>query len=180
MILRLPFLEKERMQTFVHFSIVFCLKTALHHWRSMTSNFLIFYTSGDISFRFAAFLLLIFSSTVLSSSSVNCPSWLLIIFWIGSSVTLVDSWNVLSISEVFFHGWQLLFFLSKCSSFCSLHLLFVMLIRIVCLLLSFWFYWFGLECILVVLFWYMSVSFVLVCVGFKFPGISICWVSFIS
>ena len=60
----------------------------------MLSNFFVFHTSGGISLRLAAFLFLIFVSITLSLSCVNCPSlmssWLLIIFMIGSSVTLVD------------------------------------------------------------------------------------------
>ena len=40
----------------------------------MLSNFLAFNTSGSISSRTAAFLFLIFLSTTLSSSYINCPS----------------------------------------------------------------------------------------------------------
>ena len=58
----------------------------------MSSNFLVFHISGGIFSRPATFQLLIFLSTMLSSSSVNWPSfmssWLLIIFMIGLSVTL--------------------------------------------------------------------------------------------
>ena len=58
----------------------------------MSSNFLVFHTSGGISTRSGAFLFLIFLSTTLSSSCVNCPSLMssgfLMIFVMGSSVTL--------------------------------------------------------------------------------------------
>ena len=57
----------------------------------MSSNSLIFYTSGGISSSPAAFLFLIFLSTELSSSCVNFPSlisnWLFIISVIGSCIT---------------------------------------------------------------------------------------------
>ena len=57
----------------------------------MSSNCLVFHTSGGISSSPAAFLFLIFLSTELSSSSVNGPSlmsnYLLIILMIGSCVT---------------------------------------------------------------------------------------------
>ena len=82
-----PFLKKGRMQPFVHFSIVFWLYTVLQYQSSMLSNSLIFHTSSGISSRLAAFLFLIFVFTM-SSSCINCPSWLLIIFMIGLSVTL--------------------------------------------------------------------------------------------
>ena len=54
-------------------------------------NSLVFHTSGGISSSLAAFLFLIFLSTELSSSCINCPSLiscsLLIILVIGSCVT---------------------------------------------------------------------------------------------
>ena len=57
----------------------------------MSSNCLVFYTSGGISSSPAAFLFLIFLSTESSSSRVNGPSLmsncLLIILMIGSCVT---------------------------------------------------------------------------------------------
>ena len=57
----------------------------------MSSNFLVFHTSGGISSSPAAFLFVIFLSTDSSSSGVNGPSLmsycLLIILVIGSSVT---------------------------------------------------------------------------------------------
>ena len=57
----------------------------------MSSNSLVFHTSGGISSSPAAFLSLIFLSTELSSSCISCPSLmsncLLIILVIGSCVT---------------------------------------------------------------------------------------------
>ena len=56
----------------------------------MSSNCMVFHTSGGISSNPAAFLFLIFLSTESSSSCVNGPSLmsnLLIIFVIGSCVT---------------------------------------------------------------------------------------------
>ena len=88
--MRSTFLEKEKMQPFVHLFIVFWLYTALLHQSSMSSNFLVMHSSVGISSRPTAFLFLIFLST--KSSCVNCSSlisiWLLIIFLISSSVTL--------------------------------------------------------------------------------------------
>ena len=79
------------MHVFVHLSVVFWLYTALQYRSSMTSHFLVFHISEGISLSFAAFLFLIFLSTMSSSSCISCPSlmssWLLIIFVIGSSVT---------------------------------------------------------------------------------------------
>ena len=78
------------MHPFVHPSIVFWLYTALQCQNSMSSNCLVFHTSGGISSSPASFLLSIFLSTE-SSSCVNCPSLmsscLLIILVIGSCVT---------------------------------------------------------------------------------------------
>ena len=125
----------------------------------MSSNFLVFHASEGILERLAVFLLLIFVSIMSSFSSINCPS-------------LISSWSLISfyrfisdfrgvskqILEMFFHfcifllGWQFLLLLSRCSSFHSLHLLSAMLFMIIYLLPRFLFYWFGLECILVVLF----------------------------
>ena len=60
-------------------------------WSSMLSNCLIFHTSGGISSSPAAFLFLIFLSTVSSSSCINSPrlmsNCLLIILMIVSCVT---------------------------------------------------------------------------------------------
>ena len=58
------------------------------HRSSILLNFFVFHTSGDISFRLAAFLFLIFVSTMSSFSSSLMSSWLLLIFVIVSSVTL--------------------------------------------------------------------------------------------
>ena len=67
---------------------------ALQYWSSMSSDFLVFHTSRGISSRPATFQFLIFLSTTLSSSCVNCPmlrsSGLLMIFERSSSVTLGD------------------------------------------------------------------------------------------
>ena len=91
-ILRSPVFGKWRMQPFVHLYIVLWLYTALLYRGSKSSNFLVFHISGSISLRSAAFLFLIFLSSTLSSSWVNClslmSSWLLIIFVIGLSITL--------------------------------------------------------------------------------------------
>ena len=79
------------MHPFVHLSIVYWLYKAWQCWSSMSLNSLVFHTSGSISASPAAFLFLIFLSTELSFSCVNCLSlmsnWLLIIFVIGSCVT---------------------------------------------------------------------------------------------
>ena len=79
------------MHPFIYLSIGFWLYTALQCWSSMSSNCLIFHTSGSIFWSPAAFLFLIFLSTELSSSRVNSPSLmsncLLIILMIGSCVT---------------------------------------------------------------------------------------------
>ena len=83
------------MQPIVDLTILFWLYRTLQYRSSMSSNVLVFYTSGDISSRSAAFQFFkIFLSTMSSSSCVNCPSlmsnWLLIMFVIGSSVTFWD------------------------------------------------------------------------------------------
>ena len=74
-------------------SVVLWLYAALQYRSCMSSNLLVFHTSGGILSRPAAFLFLVFVSTTSSSSCVNCPSlmssWFLI-FVIGSSVTLGD------------------------------------------------------------------------------------------
>ena len=62
------------MLFFVYFSMVLCLYTALHN-QSMLSNFLVFYTSGSISSRPAAFLLLSFFGTESSSSNIIYPGF---------------------------------------------------------------------------------------------------------
>ena len=87
---RSPFLGKWSMHPFIHLSIGFWLYTALQCRSSMSSNCLVFHTSGGISSSLAAFLFLIFLRTESSSSCVNCPSLmsncLLIILVIGSCV----------------------------------------------------------------------------------------------
>ena len=87
---RSPFLWKGSMHPFIHLSIGFWLYTALQCWSSMSSNCLVFHTSGGISSSPAAFLFLIFLRTESSSSCVNGPSLmsncLLIILVIGSCV----------------------------------------------------------------------------------------------
>ena len=87
-----PFLRKGRMHPFVHLSLVFWLYTALQCQSSMSLNSRFFHTSGCISSRPVAFLLLIFLCSESSFSCVNCPSLmsslLFIIFVIGSCVTL--------------------------------------------------------------------------------------------
>ena len=87
---RSPFLGKGSMHPFVHLSIGFCLYTALQCRSSMSSNCLVFHTSGGISSSPAAFLFLVFLRTESSSSCVNGPSLmsncLLIILVIGSGV----------------------------------------------------------------------------------------------
>ena len=79
------------MHPFFHLSIGFWLQTALQCRSSMSSNCLVFHTSGGISSSPAAFLYLIFLRTESSSSWVNGPSLtskcLLIILVIGSCVT---------------------------------------------------------------------------------------------
>ena len=80
------------MKPFVHLSTLFCLYRALQNRKSKSTDLLEFHTSvkdGNLS-RPAAFMVLIFVSTMLSSS-VNYPflmfNWLLIIFVIGLSMT---------------------------------------------------------------------------------------------
>ena len=88
---RSPFVGKGRMHPFVHQSMVFWLYTALQCRSSMSSNCMVFHTSGRFSSCPAVFLFLIFLSTVSSSSCVNGPSlisdFLLIILETGSCVT---------------------------------------------------------------------------------------------
>ena len=151
----------------------------LQNQRCKLSNFLVFYISGSISSRPAAFLFLIFLSTSLNSSWINSPmtifSWPLIIFRIGLFVTLGklpsrflkcsfhicirSSW----LASFTFSLW--LFF------FCSIHSLFV----IVYLLPSFLFYCFNLEYILFVIFGVYYFSLYLL----KFLRVGICWVTFL-
>ena len=85
----------------------------MHNLRSMSSNFLIFQTSGCISLRLAAFFYQFFFNTALSSSSINCSSLMssrpLIIFWIGLSVISGEFPN--RFLKCFFHLRSLSFWL---------------------------------------------------------------------
>ena len=54
----LPFFGEEEDASF---SLLFCLYTALHNWRSESSTFLVFHTSRDILLRPATFLILMYS-----------------------------------------------------------------------------------------------------------------------
>ena len=146
------FLGKGKMQPFIHFSILFHLHT-LHNWRSMYSNFLIFYTWGGILLRAADFLLLIFS-TASSSSSINSPnlmsSWSLIIYSVSLSA---DSWNVLFINEVFLLGWQLSkYFFLPLTSFTIFHAIHDCLSSTEFLILLIWPWMYSTCC-----FWYVLV-----------------------
>ena len=150
-----PFLGKKRMQSFVYLSIVFWLYTALQYWSSMSSNSLVFHTSGDISLSPAAFLFLIFLCTKLRSFCVDCPALvsrrLLIIFVIGSSV----NFGVFSskFSKCFFHwcfrsSWlaafslvlAVLFFLLTSFTVCHAILDFLSSTESLILLIWFWMY----------------------------------------
>ena len=78
------------MHPFIHLSIGFWLYTALQCRNSMSSNCLVFHTSGGISFSPAAFLFLIFLRTESSSSCVNGPSLMsncLLIILVNRSTT---------------------------------------------------------------------------------------------
>ena len=96
------------------FSPIFLLcvvytQSCIYDQRSMLLNFLIFYTSGDISSKSATFLLVIFFSTASSSSSVNSSSlmssWSPIIFF---NRFIIDFWRISKqILEIFFHFWSL-------------------------------------------------------------------------
>ena len=94
MIPKSNFLRKERISI-----SLFSLYTVLQNQNNKSSNFWVFHTSGGILSRPAAFLFLIFLSTLLSFSRVNCPSmmssWLLAIFVISFQG---DSSNVISTS----------------------------------------------------------------------------------
>ena len=113
----LLFFMKAKIYPFIYFSIVFCLYTALHDQRSMSSNFLVFNISGGILLRPVAFLLLIVVSIVLSSSSIDCQSFMSSQPLLISSVGLFRegfqsvSQNVLPTPKVFFLCWKLLVFL---------------------------------------------------------------------
>ena len=78
------------MQPLVNLSIVFCLYSVVKI-KEVIKVF-VFHISESISLRPAFFRLLIFVSTTLSYSSLNCSSlmsgWLLVIFMRALSVTL--------------------------------------------------------------------------------------------
>ena len=135
----------------------------MHSWRSM---FPAFQTLGGISSRSAAFLFLIFSQYCIKSPSVNSPcltsSWPLMIFWIGLSV--ISGGFLSRFLKCSFHfrnlsSWKATFILLlMCSSLCSVHLLSAVLFVIVYLQLTYKFYRFDFECILIALSGFSSVS----------------------
>ena len=88
---KVTLLRESGMHPFVHMSIVFWLYTALQCGSNMSSNSLVFHTSGGISSSSAAFSFVIFLSTESSSSGVNTSSLmsncLLIILVISSCET---------------------------------------------------------------------------------------------
>ena len=59
---------KRNIQSFVDFSIAFCVQTALQSWRSMSSNCFLFQISGGILSRLAVF----FFNTASTSSYITC------------------------------------------------------------------------------------------------------------
>ena len=83
-----PVLGKREDASIFHLSIVFWLYTALQCRGRMPSNSLVFHTSGSISSSSVAFMFLIFLRTESISSCIyypsSIPSWLWIIFVIGS------------------------------------------------------------------------------------------------
>ena len=110
------------MQSFIHFFIVFCLCTA---YRNMSSNFLVFHTSGNIKMIFSVSLYIIAGKFPrrLLKCSFHCLGF--------------SSWLVSFALKVLF--------------FYELYLLSAMLVVIDFVLQIFWFYSFGNICILVVL-----------------------------
>ena len=133
-----PFWKKERIQRFDRFSIVFCSYSAFPNRRSMTSNFLIFHASKEISSGFAVFLVLIFSS-------INCPSLMSFLLLIIFSWFMWDFRKVPArFLKCSFHLWSLSSWLADFSFslevFCfrRFHLLSPMLTVIVYLRLNFW------------------------------------------
>ena len=135
---RSPFVGKGSMHPFIHLSIGFWLYTALQCRSSMSSNCLVFHTSGGISSSPAAFLFLIFLRTESSSSCVNGPSLmsncLLIILVIGSCVIFGGFPSKFSkccfhsfILSCWFAALSFALALSFASFFCSLRLLFARL-----------------------------------------------------
>ena len=69
-----PFSGNGRILPFVHLAIVFWFYTELHYRGSRSSNFLVFHTSGGISWKPVDFLFLVLVSAMSSSSCVNYPS----------------------------------------------------------------------------------------------------------
>ena len=57
------------------FTTVFCLSTVLHNQTSMSSNFIVFHTSGGISSRLVAFLLLTFCQYYVNFFQCLISSW---------------------------------------------------------------------------------------------------------
>ena len=186
--LRSPFLGKGGMHLFIHLSIGFWLYTALQCRSSMSSNCLVFHTSGGISPSPAAFLFLIFPRTESSSSCVNGPSLmsncLLIILVIGSCVTFGGFPS--RFSKCCFHSFILSCWFAAFSS--TLAVLFLLLTSfIVCqaildclsstesLILSIWFWMYSVCSFIYMLAnWYCAVfsfrAFVLVFFSIVFGG----------
>ena len=150
---RSPFLGKGSMHPFIHLSIGFWLYTELQCRSSMSSNCLVFHTSGGISSSPAASLFLIFLRTESSSSCVNGPSLmsncLLIILVIGSCAIFGGFPS--RFSKCYFHSFILSYWFAAFSF--ALAVFFLLLTSfIVCqaildclsstesLILSFWFW----------------------------------------
>ena len=181
-----PFLGKGSMHPFIHLSIGFWLYTALQWRSSMSSNCLVFHTSGGISSSPAAFLFLIFLRTESSSSCVNGPSLmsncLLIILVIGSCVIFGGFPS--KFSKCCFHSFILscwfaalsfalaVFFLLL-TSFIVCHAILDCLSSTESLILSIWFLMYS-----VCSFIYMPANWY--CAVFSFKAFVFCWVFFDS
>ena len=91
---KIAFLGESGVQPFVHRAMMFWLYTTLQYWNQRLWNSLVFIISGDISSSPAVSLFFIFDCPTSRSFWVNCSflmsSWSLIIFLLGSSVTLED------------------------------------------------------------------------------------------
>ena len=130
----------------------------MHNWRYILSNFLVFFRKYFIeASSFSAFdffqYYVKFLFYKLSKFDVLLAINNFLIVLSATSGGFPRRLMKCSLYLCILPSWQAaLILLSRCSSFNSLHLLSVMLIMIVYLLASFWFYWFGLECLLVVLF----------------------------
>ena len=120
------------MQPFLHFSLVFSLYITLYNRRSMSSYFLVFHTSGDIlswTVAFFTFNFFRYLHQVLLPWTIKFDIELVVIKVFFRVVNdfrrnlQADSWNVLSSSNVFLLGWQLLVLLTRCFFFRLLHLL---------------------------------------------------------